>query len=325
MSKKISYGLLLSLLLLLSSCATSVGMKVTRPAEIDLHGATSIAVLPFRTGTDTFYTDDYFSYFNYFVQILNAKKYANERMIVDGFQRMIEKEISRSSDLILIDSDSAERYLERGKKCPSDVFIIGSIRNFKNDIDEKSVQKKEGDEIITITSCKRSVSFDLRYQVVESSTNKVIYTDTIYFSEVTPTEKRVSDLPSPFEMARSKLYSKAENLVNGFTPHQVTRYLSLLEGPKDDLDMEKAEELAKNDLIEQSYRLYMQIYKKRNLFEAGYNAAVILEAMTEFDEALELAEELSSKFNEKKAYRLVNDIKNEIALERKYQNQIDAK
>ena len=325
MFKKISYAFLLSLLVLLTSCATSVGMKVTRPAEIDLHGATTIAVLPFRTGSDSFYTDDYFSYLNYFVQILNAKKYANERMIVDGFQRMIEKEISRSSELVLIDSDSAERYLEKGKKSPSDVFIIGSIKNFKNDIDEKSVQKKEGNEIITITNCKRTVSFDLRYQVVESATNKVIYTDTIYFSEVTPTEKRVSDLPSPYEMSRSKLQSKAENLVKDFTPHEVTRYLSLLEGPKDDLEMDRAEELAKNHLLEQSYRQYMQIYRKRNLFEAGYNAAVILESLTEFDEALDLAEELASKFNEKKAYRLVNDIKNEIALERKYQNQIDAK
>ncbi len=325
MFKKICNTFLFVFMLLLTSCATSVGMKVTRPAEIDLHGATSIAVLPFRTGNDSFYTDDYFSYFDYFLQILNASKYVNERQIVDGFQRMLEKEISRSTDLILINSNSAESYLERGKKCPSDVFIIGSIRNLKNDIDEKSLQKKEGNEIITLTSCKRNVSFDLRYQVVESSTNKVIYTDTIYFSEESATASRVSDLPSPFEMARYKLQSKAENLINGFTPHEMTRYLSLLDGPKNHLEMERANELAKNDLLEQSYKKYMQIYRQENLFEAGYNAAVILESMTRFDEALDLAEELALKFNEKKAYRLVNDIKNEIAQERKYLDQIDAK
>lgn len=325
MFKKICNTFLFVFMLLLTSCATSVGMKVTRPAEIDLHGATSIAVLPFRTGNDSFYTDDYFSYFDYFLQILNASKYVNERQIVDGFQRMLEKEISRSTDLILINSNSAESYLERGKKCPSDVFIIGSIRNLKNDIDEKSLQKKEGNEIITLTSCKRNVSFDLRYQVVESSTNKVIYTDTIYFSEESATASRVSDLPSPFEMARYKLQSKAENLINGFTPHEMTRYLSLLDGPKNHLEMERANELAKNDLLEQSYKKYMQIYRQENLFEAGYNAAVILESMTRFDEALDLAEEIALKFNEKKAYRLVNDIKNEIVQERKYLDQIDAK
>ena len=156
--------------------------------------------------------------------------------------------------------------------------------------------------------------------------DKIIhYTDTIYFSEESATASRVSDLPSPFEMARYKLQSKAENLINGFTPHEMTRYLSLLDGPKNHLEMERANELAKNDLLEQSYKKYMQIYRQENLFEAGYNAAVILESMTRFDEALDLAEELALKFNEKKAYRLVNDIKNEIAQERKYLDQIDAK
>jgi len=330
MKKRFYFVLFVLLAGLLSSCATSVGMKVTRPAEVDLEGAKTIAILPFRTDSSNYYYDtfDFFTYMRFFSETSYMKKYIQEKTIVENFQKMIENELASTSDLLIINSESALRFMERGKSCPADVYITGSMQNFINDVDEKSIQKKVDDEVIINTSCKRSVSFTIKYQIVSAATNKILYSDSFYVNDSSFTEKYIKDLPSSYELVKNDLSRYAKKIADSLIPHEETRYLSLLE-VKDHTEMEKAEELAKNDLIEQSYKKYLEIYKKEKLFEAGYNAAIILEAQTKFDEAKVLAEELVSKFNDKKAYKLLKDIKNEIAQKEAYLKQatysIDAK
>jgi len=330
MKKRFYFVLFILFAGLLTSCATSVGMKVTRPAEVNLEGAKTIAILPFRTDSSNYYYDtfDFFTYMRFFSEKSYMKKYLQEKGIVENFQKMIEDELARSSDLIIINSESALRFMEKGKTCPADVYITGSMQNFINDVDEKSITKKVDDEIIVNTSCKRSVSFTMKYQIVNAATNKILHSDTFYVSESSLTEKYISDLPSSYELVKNDLYRQAKDIADSVIPHEETRYLSLLD-VEDHSEMEKAKELAENDLIEQCYKKYYDIYKREKLFEAGYNAAIILEAQTKFEDAKALAEDLVSNFDDKRAYKLLKDIKNEIAQRNEYLKQtsysIDAK
>ena len=51
LSKKFSKSILLTLcFFMLFSCATTVNVRLTRPAQLDLNGARTIAVLPFKPG-----------------------------------------------------------------------------------------------------------------------------------------------------------------------------------------------------------------------------------------------------------------------------------
>src|SRR5574344_956060 len=130
-------SLLGAAVVLLASCATSVPVTVTRPAELDLHGAKTVSVLPFQISDDK----DLQHTNSSFVNVLLALDYLlrdddkNEVECANYLSTQLTSKLSESTYLTLVDADVVKTALTKGKKAPVDVYLTGKISNFKYGVD----------------------------------------------------------------------------------------------------------------------------------------------------------------------------------------------
>lgn len=301
----------------LFSCATTVGMTVDRPAEVDLNGAKVLEVLPFqisdKTRTSSLFDTDY--YFNNSYRRNNR----DEMEIIDSFQTLVEESIKSTGYYNLLSTQSYKDYIKSRNDNSTDVYMIGEIYNYRNRVEKSETKKVDGDNIKILTSYQRVVEFNFAYQFIEAGTTNVLYSNSFSVSESSYSKDNESELPTPYSIVKNTLSSKASYIARSIKPNKEYRSLSLLNKKKND-DMELANKYAKNGLIEESYKKYVSIYEASYLFEAGYNAAVILEAQGRLEEAQELARKLT-RTGDKRAFKLLNDINYEIKQRDAYLSQ----
>ena len=151
---KTSLILLCGALLFLSSCATTVNVRLTRPAQLDLNGAKTIAVLPFKPCS---YYREYNTeasigrkiVVNSFYQIFEIKD-PNEQMTIDSLHNQIERGLLNSPYIQLVSSDSVERALKKGTLNPADVYLTGEVYYFeirdKRSEERRQVKEANGNQ-----------------------------------------------------------------------------------------------------------------------------------------------------------------------------------
>ena len=137
----------------LFSCATSIGMTVNRPADVDLHGAETIVVLPFRgdnSSSKSYYRGDSFEIRDYLRNTISSKY--EESILLDAIQHSIEDEISKSTIYTVVNSKSAINKIDVGLDCPADVYITGQTTKYRTDVNKSETTKKDGDDEYIITN-----------------------------------------------------------------------------------------------------------------------------------------------------------------------------
>ena len=72
-----------------------------------------------------------------------------------------------------------------------------------------------------------------------------------------------------------------------------------------------------------SYNIFLKIYNDSGYFEAGYNAAMILMAMGQLNEAKSLINNVYENTGNIKALEALSDIENEIKQAKRLENQIN--
>lgn len=334
MKKSLYIFALFVLSCIFSSCATKVRYEVVRPAELDLNGAKTISVLPikpyayFHIRSDTSLVEIVLgSYFGLF----DSVSY-DERKAIDYIQTSIEKGLIASPYIDVVSSDAVKKSVEKGYLNPADVYLTGEVTYYNvNDrvtSERVAVEDKRPDPngkknktYVTIDYYYRDVTMDFKYQIVDGSTNKIICYDKISMSNSSGRYSSVRDLPSPYSLLQNNLSNSVAKILKELQPYVVTKSITLLEDKSKDPDMKNANELAKNYNIKDSYKLYSKIYKEKDLFEAGYNAAILKQALGELSEAQELMDNLYEKTYDSRAYKALAEIENEIRLAKKLQAQ----
>lgn len=313
------------ILFLSTSCATTLHLSLTRPAELDLNGASSIAVLPFGTTgfSNRSFSGGRYPVLDFFVSMLSEDPEQVE--FVNYMHKTLEEDLLGSQYLKLISSDAVKAAAKRGGKSPADVYITGKLSSFKSEINSEKRKEKKGEKTIVKEVYYRKASYTFEYQIVDGETSRVYYSSYFSSSQTSGDYENKSSVPSELAMFRSNLDSEMASIVRKVQPYDVYKSISLLKDKSKNPKMEEANKLAKDGLIEKSYELYISIYKSSNLFEAGYNAAAIREAQGKYDEAKELAEELVSVFGNRKASNLLNDINYEIRMNEKLKIQNEAR
>ena len=104
-----------------------------------------------------------------------------------------------------------------------------------------------------------------------------------------------------------------------FTPHTETLSLTLLKSK--DKDMKAAEKLAHKGQLVSARKEYQYIYKKDQLFEAGYNAALLYEAMEEYEAALELMQKVWKDSGDTRAKEKIRELEKEVEAAERLRNQ----
>ena len=144
MKKRISfYSIIICFCFMFLSCATTVNVKLTRPAHLDLNGARTIAILPFKPCA---YYKEYNTslgmeiLINSFYQIFDIRD-PDEQLAIDSLRTQIERGLLDSPYIKLVSSEAVETAKRKGQLNPADVYLIGEVTYFDID-DSKSEERK---------------------------------------------------------------------------------------------------------------------------------------------------------------------------------------
>ena len=339
MKKTVRYSGLLFLLLinlLLFSCATTVNVNLTRPAQLDLNGARTIAVLPFKP---YYYYKEYEIslvreiLINSFYQIFKIRD-ADEQLIIDSLYSQVEHGLVNSPYIKLVSSDSVEKALRKGSLNPADVYLTGEVSYFNVDdtrFDEKKlVRAASGDraaEYQIVHYWKRDVDFRFRYQIVDIATHKVIAANEYRCSDSSYRYDYRGDLPSAYSIIESYIRKCSKKILQELQPYTVTKSITLLESKTKDKAlkerMKAAEELAESSMLAKASDEFQQIYEDTGLVEAGYNAAILQEALCNFTKAEKMMIEVYNANPDSRVAKGLADIQYEISQANRLKKQIN--
>ena len=331
--------LLLPVFLLFASCATTVNVRLTRPAQLDLNGAKTIAVLPIQPSS---YYREYNTeasigrtiFVNAFYQMFEIKD-PNEQMAIDSLRTQIERGLLDSPYIKLVSSDAVERSLQKGTLNPADVYLTGEVTYF--DVDDirreerREVRPASGDrlaEYAIVAYWVREVEFRLRYQIVDSATEKVISYREIRCENRSSKYESRNALPGAYSLIESDIRAAARRILQELQPYTVTKSISLLEAKTKDKPlkerMKAADKLADNGQLAKASEEFSAIYEETGLVEAGYNAAILQEALGNLSEAEKMMNEVYKRNPDTRVLKGLNDIQYEINQANRLKKQINS-
>ena len=314
----------------LSGCATNVSTQVMRPAQFDLNGAKSISVLPFSvSGVKNIDSSGYF-----IVDIINiASAIANkaepdETKIANYITSELTTKISQSGYYDLVSSSAVSSAIERGSVPPVDAYLTGKIVNFTHNTSSRTEKKytdKEKDEYYYETYYKRTVDLALQYQVIDAKTNRVLATRNRSYSAYSSESTDKTNLPSSYSIIDDKLDTFVSQIMKEIEPYAETVHIKLLKYKGSDPYMDTAYEFLKLGNKDDARDLYLEVYEKTGDFTAGYNAAMLLEAEGNLDEARILLATLVRETGNKKAVKALSSVEYEITQRDKLRAQESAR
>ena len=328
---------------MLFSCATTINVNVTRPAKLDLNGAKTISVLPFKPS-------DYYGVYEQsnnvvivitdFFRIFDRSK-PEERRALSYLHDEIERGLMSSPYVQVVTANAVQAALNNGTPIPADVYLTGEVVYFDIDDDREVVKKKvDNDDSNDYVSADgqsaikqekkyvieeyfvRHVKMELRYQVVDSKTNRIISYDKATIRESSARYENRHSLPSAYSMIETDLYSISRSILKDVQPYVVRKSIKLMEDKSKMPAMKTADDFARDGHLKESYEHFYEIYKDTKMLVAGYNAAMILEAMGKLYDAETLMKEVYEQYPQSAVLDGLYDIQSEIRQSQRLQNQI---
>jgi hypothetical protein len=327
MKKLFGLPLLALTALLAAGCATTVPVTVTRPAELDLRGAKSLSVLPFRlstakdeSGNDNKGTTIIIDIGRFFDRLAgdNPEEVRAANFLTD----QLTQKLTDSQYVQLVNSTAVQTALKNGTAVPADVYLTGKFTLFDSHIEtiDRTETDSDGNKY-TQRYNKKAVAASITYQIVDTKTNQIIAYKSTDIKRLSDERKDIRQLPKDFDVIRPDLERLSDQIMKELQPYKELVYVSLMSDKTKDPDMKIADQMAKNGLISQSEEKFMSIYTEKNYFVAGYNAAKLLQVQGELYKARDLMQTLVDKFGEKNAMTGLNNINYEIAQAEKLQKQ----
>lgn len=322
-----------------SSCVTSITANIERPAELDLGGANRIAVIPFQTSDNEKYNDSHSDRSGSILLAIGGFIFdAMQPSPNEGVQKDIAEYITghlteavnSSNYFKMVEPQKVLSALKENKTVPTDVYLTGKIRALKTDIDEdkKTVEKTDsnGNKTTSVewSYCK-TVETTVSYSVVSAKDNIVIGTREKTLKKSSSYYSSRRSLPDEMDLLKSELDSLISKIMHEIQPYTITKKLDLLKDKSKDDRMKKANDYAKDGKLNDALKIYKSVYKENKNFEAGYNAAQILIAKNEFNEARSLMEKLYSSTGDKRASDSLKLINEEIVYAERLKKQQEAR
>ena len=304
--------------LLAFSCASSLSATRTRPAELDLNGANSIAVLPFQVNSKQTEVVNILGLFAFTVGNTNTDEVKLASEVTNAVQEMF----LNSGYMQVVGSQRVQEALQGNTAIPCDVYISGSILEFSNKINSSTTKNKDGSET---TNYKRDLQFTVRYEVIDSQTNRVIDMKTKTLSNSSSYYSSRNSVSSMLEVAKPEINELVSDIKKQIQPYTVTKSFSMKKIKSDDSLVKEATAAVKAGSVNDALDKYLALYNKTGIYEAGHNAVLLLQYKENYSEAKALCQELYNKTGSKDASRLLSDIEKEIMYQNKLQKQNTAR
>ena len=293
---RISILALIGVALALTSCATSFSREVLRAADVDLKGAKSITVSAITVpGGKSTNKADVLDAVNYLQDELEDRLYGS------GYFQIVDK---------------------RDRRNVPDVYFDSGFSTFTTTDNRREVKvKNDDDEYEYYYMYSRQVKASIDYKYVDSSSNRVIASKSYSISRTSSEVEDPHDLPSAFSIVKGELDSFVKKVMKEIEPYIETKTYTLLKDKSKNPEFKIADDYAKKGFLEESMKAFSDVFEKTQQFEAGYNAAIIMEALGYLDEAEESMNNLYVVFGDKKALNALKDIRSEKAKAAKLEKQ----
>ncbi len=323
------FPLLMALAGLISaSCSTTVRQEVEQPANLEVERYASVSALPFKTssemGSKSSYDDTPVETFEDYYQRLGQKAASenDEYVLLTQLDDRLTEKLMQSRQLKYVDPDTVQYAIRHREDIPADVYVTGGLTRFISKIEKEetdSGKKDDEDKPIMETKYWREASAVLLYQVVETGTNRVVSKQEFSFSDKSDKVSDWKKVSSTYSVLSPYLNSIVSNIMKDFTPHTESRELTLLKGKGK--DMKEADKLAGKGSLVAARNKFLAIYRQEGTFEAGYNAALLYEAMEEYEEALSLMNKVWKNSGDSRAKEKIRGLEKEMEAARRLQAQ----
>lgn len=272
------------LFLLLAGCATTIRMEITRPAEVNMAGARRVAVMDFGIPpeSDRAWTWDEL-WALALAKMLNLDTARKATLVEKLAQYTTETMIGTLAGTryfeVVNPGDISRAVIGSGKRNPNPIMIgqlvgaqaiiVGDITSLVNETVqftriEKVKDKTTGkDTETTVLYVKRTLELELTYRAVNTTTGAIMATKTLEDSNVR--EVRYADrgnLDSEEAVFRGMIDAMLPKIAKQIAPYTETVYRALMKDGTKDPEMEKADELVKNNLYDNALRVYLDVWRR---------------------------------------------------------------
>jgi len=286
MNRKL-YLSIITLQLLLLSCTTTVIYQVDHPPLVDLRAVKTITVIPLE-----------WNKFGRYNRLANDVTQA----LTNGIKRY--GKFTFLNPAVLRDVDTAE-YCEY-----VDVYITGNIINVESNDRSETREEKSGDKTTTKVYITRTVTVDIEYKYIRAINNEVLGTfkktemHSITFDNSRRSEKWWANLlldvfipqgESADKIAKSAIARFSREMMREILPWTEIEKKRIEKSAGKDKRFKEAEKLVRQKRYFYALVLYKNIYEETNSAIAGYNTAILLQVNDQYEDALELLEDLNEK------------------------------
>ena len=357
MRKSLQILMMLAIAFVIASCGspTYVRTKTLTPADIDMSSMMSVAIASTdqyagSLGTSIRFTGSGSTFaitpYSYSSTIhVDLSKHFNEKFINDiqsigYFKKVI---VPPDSDMLAKPGAGESLGLSRAqlaKKNGIDALINTSVT--KMTVDEyvetnpyyeyKKTKDSSGKSKTTKTLVRydytlhQSVYMEVELKIVDAITGKVY--NVKKGSDSYSTSKSISYGLGRSDSLESKFNEMLDNisikLVNTMIPHYTYRDVEMMENKPNLSTVNVAYDYVRSGQYNQALELFRAGWQINNHIPSGYNAALLLHALGEIDEAVELAESVnnSNELGVPEILPLLGNLKAMQALERKAKVQL---
>ena len=326
MKKQILLSILCAVVILLTGCQTEVDTKVERPAVLDVKDSTTVAVMPFKGTTEMakILDDGTYNvklYRNIDGLTSNPLKLDDEERIASAMTEALINNFEKTGRFSIVSSRLVSHAMAEKTKVPADLVVTGGLTYFGTALQNEQRQStdKKGGNVRRTTYYWRDITLTIMYSVYETKTNTLLDNREVkYTLSSDPTPERVF-VPEAADMAINQVKELSRLIVKDFIPYTEEVALTLLFHK--DTTMKTASTNAQLGKIDLAIEQFQRIYDNKGYFEAGYNTAVLLQALGKPEEAYKRMSEVYARFNNDKAKRALVILEQEIASKNKLQTQ----
>ena len=341
--RKVSAALLAAMLVLLSSCATSVSLRYMQPSVVDMGGYRNLAVASvvpyngFIPSTGWVRAADIHASG---LRIHSGYSYSTAASVAAYATDQLYTALSSTGFFNLLPPGETDRVIADGglggdissslHSLGYDAVLIPRIRMMSVDETVYSVPREEW-WVDEDGVRHRIIEFDYRYTqtasieyvltVIDTSTGRIVSQRTFADSE---TRKGYLDsawmrLDDASYLFRRMIRSFCDGIIMQYVPTERTYSASLMSNKPKNESVEAAYEAASDGNLAAAREIFLSSWQSQGHLPSGYNAALLMAADGDYDGSLSLLSSINERFDSLEARSLYRDIqtirtRNEVAM-----------
>ncbi len=330
-------GLVMVTMVALGGCRTTVAFDVVIPAEVNMSSYRTVGVFDFTEYELSRFTSGGYIEFDFFFN--GYYRPIEDRLLSSEVARYMTQEMVRTLDrtgyFTIIPPGQLRSYLMNQAAFQFDAerlhrafgleaMIIGTIedmdtREFVQERVESTVNTDTGErERILRSYFIQETYLQISYSVVSAEDGRILATKRLDGRKRQETPiPRTSEMPTGWserDFRAPSVLPLYRRIIEDFTPEirdqlaprTVREVRRLQKDTSGDFRAERADELVKEGIYREAIRLFQGIWYEQGDFSAGYNAAVLYEALGELDQAVSLMRDVASVTGERLAFQELN-------------------